>query len=105
MKSVAENGGMLSWDERNRPMLHQLPPDISERLQACVASGSYRSEEEVLREALDALEQREQDKLRRWHEGNKIATEQSRQGLSKPLDDEAVVARLRQRLAAEGITD
>jgi Arc/MetJ-type ribon-helix-helix transcriptional regulator len=83
----------------------QLPPDINERLQACVASGSYRSEEDVLRDALDALEQRERDKRQRWHEGNAIAIEQSRQGLSKPLDDEAVVTRLRERLAAEGITN
>lgn len=86
-------------------MQYQLPPDISDRLQACVAAGGYRSEEEVLRDALDALEQREQEKLRRWHEGNEVAIEQSRQGLSKPLDDEAVLMRLRARLAAAGITD
>jgi Arc/MetJ-type ribon-helix-helix transcriptional regulator len=86
-------------------MTYQLPADISERLQACVAGGHYRSEEDVLRDALDALEQREQEKLQRWHEGNAIAMEQSRQGLSKPLDDDAVLARLRARLAAEGIVD
>jgi Arc/MetJ-type ribon-helix-helix transcriptional regulator len=86
-------------------MPYQLPADISERVQACVAGGNYRSEDEVLRDALDALEQREQEKLRRWNEGNAIAMEQSRQGLSKPLDDDAVLSRLRARLAAEGITD
>jgi hypothetical protein len=31
--------------------------------------------------------------------------EQSRQGLSRPLDDAAVIDRLRKRLAAEGIVD
>lgn len=86
-------------------MHYQLPHDISERLQACIATGSYRSEEEVLRDALDALAEREGDKLRRWHEGNQVAIEQSRQGLSQPLDDQAVLARLRARLAAVGITD
>ena len=86
-------------------MPYQLPPDINERLQACIASGGYQTETDVLRDALDALDQREQEKLRRWHEGNKIAIEQSQQQLSKPLDDEAVVARLRDRLAAEEITD
>lgn len=59
----------------------------------------------MLRSALDALEERDQEKLRRWHEGNRIAIEQSRQGLSKPLDDEQVLQRLRARLAQEGITD
>lgn len=81
-----------------------LPADITQRLQACVARGSHQSEEEVLRDALDALEQREQQKLASWHDGNAIAMDQSRQGLSQPLDDDAVVARLRQRLAAAGIT-
>jgi Arc/MetJ-type ribon-helix-helix transcriptional regulator len=86
-------------------VLNQLPPDISERLQACVAAGGYRSEEEALREALNALDERDQEKRRRWHEGNALAIEQSRQGLSKPLDDEAVLGRLRARLAADGLTD
>ncbi len=81
-----------------------LPSDISQRLQACMARGSHQSEEEVLRDALDALEQREQQKLASWHAGNAIAMDQSRHGLSQPLDDDAVVERLRQRLAAAGIT-
>jgi len=85
-------------------MHYQFPTDISQRLQACIATGGFRNEEEVLREALNALEQREQEKLRRWNDGNAIAMEQSRQGLSKPLDDAVVIARLRDRLAAEGIT-
>jgi Arc/MetJ-type ribon-helix-helix transcriptional regulator len=86
-------------------MHYQLPPDISERLHACIATGSYRSEEEVLRDALDALAEREVDKLRRWHEGNQISIAQSRQGLAQPLDDQAVLARLHARLAAAGITE
>ena len=86
-------------------MPYHLPADINQRLQACIAAGICQSEDEVLRDALDALEQRNQEKLRRWHDGNAIALEQSRQGLSKPLDDEAVIAKLRERLAAEGISD
>jgi Arc/MetJ-type ribon-helix-helix transcriptional regulator len=98
-------GGPLFSASKALFMLNQLPPDISERLQAWVVAGGYRSEEEALREALDALDERDQEKRRRWHDGNALAIEQSRQGLSKPLDDEAVLARLRARLAAEGITD
>jgi Arc/MetJ-type ribon-helix-helix transcriptional regulator len=86
-------------------MLYQFPSDISQRLDACLVSGSYQNQDDVLRDALDALEQREQEKRRRWDEGNQIAMEQSRQGLSQPLDDAAVVDRLRKRLAAEGIVD
>jgi Arc/MetJ-type ribon-helix-helix transcriptional regulator len=83
----------------------QLPADICQRLEACLAGGGFQNEAEVLREALDALEQREQEKRRRWNDGNAIATEQSQLGLSRPLDDAAVLARLRRRLAAEGIAD
>jgi Arc/MetJ-type ribon-helix-helix transcriptional regulator len=83
----------------------QLPADICQRLEACIAGGGFQNEAEVLREALDALDQREQEKLRRWNEGNAIAIGQSQQGLSRPLDDAAVLARLRRRLAAEGIAD
>lgn len=55
-------------------------------------------------ESLDELVT-EWEKRRRWHEGNRIAMEQSRLGLSKPLDDQAVLSRLRERLAKEGISD
>ncbi|MEX2317926.1 MAG: hypothetical protein WD669_12285 [Pirellulales bacterium] len=86
-------------------MPYQLPPDVDHRVQAYLATGGYQNEDDVLRTALDALEERDQEKLRRWNEGNRVAVEQSRQGLSKPLDDEAVLDRLRARLAKEGITD
>jgi Arc/MetJ-type ribon-helix-helix transcriptional regulator len=85
-------------------MPYQLPPDISDQVQSFVFAG-YRDEDDVLREALKALQEREQEKLRRWHEGNRIAMEQSRQGLSAPLDDAAVIARLRARLAEVGAKD
>jgi hypothetical protein len=52
---------------------------------------------------MDALDQIEQDKLVRWNERNRLAIEQSEQGLSEPLDDEKVLARLRERLARDGI--
>ncbi len=86
-------------------MNYQFPPDIEERLKARMSDGRYQSEDDVLREAMDALDQLEQDKLIRWHERNRIAMRQSQQGLSKPLDDKAVLDRLRERLAKEGILD
>lgn len=48
-------------------MQYQLPADISQRLEACIAGGRFANEEEVLRKALDALEEREQNLLDRWH--------------------------------------
>ena len=86
-------------------MNYQFPQDIEERLKARMADGRYQSEDDVLREAMNALDQLEQDKLIRWDERNQLATEQSQRGLSRPLDDQAVLRRLRERLTKEGIVD
>jgi Arc/MetJ-type ribon-helix-helix transcriptional regulator len=86
-------------------MDYQFPPDIEDRVRTRMSEGRYQSEDDVIRDAMDALDQVEQDKLVRWNERNQIATRQSEQGLSKPLDDEAVLGRLRERLAREGIVD
>ena len=86
-------------------MAYPFPPDIRERVKARVDGGGYQSEDDVLRDAMDALDQCEQAKLARWHERNITAIEQSRLGLSKPLDDDAVLARLRERLAKSGFAD
>ncbi len=86
-------------------MNYQFPPDIEDRLRARMSDGRYQSEDDVIREAMDALDQAEQDKLIRWHERNRIAMQQSQEGLSRPLDDDAVLGRLRERLAEEGIVD
>lgn len=84
-------------------MSFQLPPDVEQLVKERIASGVYKSEDDVLRDAMRALEQLEQDRIARWDERNRLAIEQSQQGLSKPLNDERVLARLRERLAREGI--
>ena len=84
-------------------MAYEFPTDIRDRLKARLDDGTYQSEDDVLRDAMDALDQIELDKLTRWNERNQLALEQSGRGLSKPLDDQRVLARLRQRLAKEGI--
>jgi len=86
-------------------MSYQFPPDIEERLKARMSDGRYQSEDDVLREAMNALDQLEQDKLIRWEERNRLSTQQSEQGLSASLDDEAVLGRHRESLAKEGIVD
>jgi Arc/MetJ-type ribon-helix-helix transcriptional regulator len=80
-------------------MAYQFPPDLDERVKAEMTRRGLQNEDDVLRVALDALQQLDQDKLRRWHEGNELAIEQSRRGLSKPLDLESVLARVEERLA------
>ena len=85
--------------------MYEFPTDIQERLKARMDGGDYDSEVDVIREAMDALDQLEQDKLARWHLRNKLSIEQSKLGLSKPLNDEQVLGRLRKRLAEEGIVE
>jgi Arc/MetJ-type ribon-helix-helix transcriptional regulator len=80
-------------------MPYHFPPDIDERIRARMISRSLSSEDDVLREAMDALEQLEEEKSRRWHERNQIAIDQSRGGLSRPLDLEGVLERVEERVA------
>lgn len=84
-------------------MIHPFPPDIEERVKARMSEGRYASEADLLREAMDALDQLEEDKLVRWRERNRMAAEQSQQGVSRPLNDHAVLERLRQRLSDDGV--
>ncbi len=40
-------------------MTHQLSADVSARIQAQIATGHFESEDDLIRQALDALERRE----------------------------------------------
>ena len=42
-------------------MTYQLPPDIDQRVQSQIALGIYQTPAEVLNEALDVLERRNED--------------------------------------------
>ncbi len=83
-------------------MHYQFPPDLHDRVQARLADGSYQSEDDLLRDAMNALEDLDREKLRLFEEGNRVASEQSRLGLSKPLDLNAMLQRVEARVAAEG---
>jgi Arc/MetJ-type ribon-helix-helix transcriptional regulator len=82
-------------------MSYELPADIRNRVNGWLDLGVYQSEDDVIREAMDALDLVEQDKRTRWHERNRLAAEQSAQGLSRPLDDQKVLERLRERLTKD----
>jgi Arc/MetJ-type ribon-helix-helix transcriptional regulator len=78
---------------------YQFPPDLDERIRAQMLRRGLLNEDDVLRDAMDALDQLEQNKLRRWYEGNEVAIEQSRLGFSKPLDLESMLDRIEKRVA------
>lgn len=80
-------------------MYKSVPADVHDRLVARVVTGHYASEEDVLRDAMDALDQLEEEKLLRWRHRNEASQLESQQGLSRPLNDDAVLKRLRDRLA------
>jgi Arc/MetJ-type ribon-helix-helix transcriptional regulator len=80
---------------------YQLPPDVQQWVDLRLSAGVYKSPDELLREAMHALDELDREKLRLFQEGNRVAMEQSRLGLSKPLDLAAVLERVEQRVAAD----
>lgn len=83
-------------------MHYEFPPDLQQRVLARLADGSYRTEDELLRDAMNALDELDREKLRLFHARNLVAAEQSRLGLSTPLDLGAMLSRIEGRVAAEG---
>lgn len=81
-----------------------LPADIADRIQAQLATGEFKSEEEVLREALDTLERR-QESLARLKEIVAEAEADIAAGRVGPFDREALKQQVRAELAAKGIVD
>jgi Arc/MetJ-type ribon-helix-helix transcriptional regulator len=102
---VSCGGGPCPVQAESFQMAYQFPPDVDQLVKERMALGVYTSEDEVLRDALGALEQLEQERLARWDERNRLAIKQSKQGLSRTLDDQRVLASLRERLAREGILE
>ncbi len=88
-------------------MAHQFPPDVEERIKAKLATGQYDSEDDVIRDALEALEyyRRYQRELSDLRETLRVAEEQSRLGQSGPFDAEATKRVVRERLAQQDIAE
>ena len=83
-------------------MHYEFPPDLQQRVQARLSDGTYQSEDDLLRDAMNALDDLDREKVRLFQEGNRVALEQSRLGLSKPLDLNAVLQRVEARIVIEG---
>ena len=79
-----------------------LPGDIQQRIDAQLASGSFATEEEVLREALEALERRQRG-LAQLRESVATAETEFAAGKIGLFDRDEVKRDVRDRLAARGI--
>lgn len=85
-------------------MTHPLPSDITDRIQAQLATGDFASEEQVLREALETLERRQQS-LARLKQMVAEAEADVAAGRVGTFDVDDIMRDVRERLAREGITD
>ena len=81
-----------------------LPQDLQQFVQQELACGRYRSEEDVVCEALRLLRERER-RLQALREDVDAGLKQLDRGEGQPLDAESIKARGRQRLAARGKQD
>jgi len=81
-----------------------LPPDVEQRIRAQIASGDFQSEEDVVREALNTLEKRQQGlgELRRMI-GE--AEEDIAVGRVGPFDTASTKQAVRERLRDHGVSD
>jgi predicted transcriptional regulator len=80
----------LKYRVEDTNMAYQLPPDIDQRVQSQIALGIYQTPDQVLNEALDALELRNAD-----FEAIKAGIEDEQAGRMRPLED--VVREMREQ--------
>jgi len=85
-------------------MSYAFPPDITERIQAQISKGQFETEDEVIREAIDALEKRQQG-LGQLQEMIRVADEDIADGRVAPFDADATKRAVRERLAKESVRD
>ena len=82
-------------------MAYAFPPDLKQLVEAQMTRGGYQSEDELLREAVQALSEMDRRHAELRDEiQSRVAT--TGKGLSKPLDIDAFKAEARRRLSAEG---
>lgn len=85
-------------------MPYPFPADIAERIQAQIAAGQFGTEDDVIREAIDALENRQQG-LGHLQEMIRIADEDIAEGRIAPFDADATKRAVRDRLAEKRVAD
>lgn len=85
-------------------MSYQLPPDLQQRVRAQLESGEFETEEDVLREAMDALERRGRG-LEELRQMVRQADDDLAAGRVGPFDADQTKRSVRERLSRQGITD
>lgn len=81
-----------------------ISPGLLQRIQAQIASGQFRTEEDVLREAMDTLERR-QNGLEELRRKVQEADADLTAGRAGPFDARQTKLAVREQLRAQGITD
>ncbi len=84
-----------------------LPPELEAFIKNGVESGNYQTENEVIREALRLLWQRDrlrQIRLEELREEIKVGLDELDRGGAEPLDIEQIKAEVRDRLGEESET-
>lgn len=85
-------------------MSFSIPVDVQHRIEAQLASGGFSGPDQVLREAIEALERRQQG-LAALRAMVAVADEDVAAGRVAPLERESVQREVRERLAAKGIRE
>jgi putative addiction module CopG family antidote len=85
-------------------MNHSLPTDIQQRIEAQLASGIFTSQEDVLREAMEALERRQRG-LTQLRELVAVAEADVAAGRVAAFDRDNIKQVVRDRLAERGISE
>ena len=78
-------------------MDYSFPADLSEQIKLHLATGRYETEDDVIRQALDALKLREE--LVSFRQSIAQSREQAARGEAAPLDVDAVMQRVNSRLS------
>lgn len=85
-------------------MSYQFPPDLQQRVKALMETGSFKSEDHVLREAVDALERRQKG-LAQLQEMVREADQDVVAGRVRPFDAEETKRAVRERFPEQNITE
>jgi Arc/MetJ-type ribon-helix-helix transcriptional regulator len=85
-------------------MNYSIPIDVLQRIDAQLAGGGFSSPDQVLREAIDALERRQRG-IETLRAMVTVAEEDVVAGRVAPLDRAAIQREVRDRLAAQGIRE
>lgn len=85
-------------------MPYRFPSDIEDRVRAQIETGQFETEDDVLREAIDALEKRQRG-LRQLQDMVGEADEDIAAGRVGPFNADETKIAVRERLQAHGISN